>query len=205
MSTIKILNAFLLAVAGAATLPVYGQQAIDTAELSENKVVVNDVSKAEVAGKTFLAGTIINASVQKLCSTVLDYSNYPSFMPNTEKTDIVFASDDYSLVDMHLKLPLGKTKKYRLKLEPKTSPQTCQLSWKLVPWAGLTPDETIADTTGYWQFSPDPANKNRTIVKYLVYADPGHVPFGLGWIVDLMSKDSLPKTLEALRTRVALR
>jgi hypothetical protein len=36
-----------------------------------------------------------------------------------------------------------------------------------------------------------------------VYADPGPVPFGFGWIVDMMSKRSLPRTLEALRARAA--
>lgn len=45
--------------------------------------------------------------------------------------------------------------------------------------------------------------RGKTVVQYYVYTDPGSVPLGAGWIVDSMSKDSLPKTLEALRARAA--
>jgi hypothetical protein len=179
----------------------YAQQAIDVSGLSENQVATMDVSKPDRAGKTFIAATIINAPMQKLCSIILDYPNYPNFMPNTDKTKVVQATDEFSVVDMTLKLPLGKIKRYRLKLEPKTSAQSCHLAWKLIPWDELKPDETIADTSGYWQLTPQASNPNKTVVEYFVYADPGPVPFGLGWIVDIMSKFSLPKTLEAVRNR----
>jgi hypothetical protein len=172
---------------------------IDVARLSESQVAITDVSKAGVAGKSFLAATIIDAPVTQLCSIILNFPAYPSFMPNTDKTVVVQASDAYSLVDMTLKLPLGKIKKYRLRMEGKSSAQSCHLGWKMVPQAELKPEETIADTTGYWELALHPENKNKTVVKYFVYSDPGPVPMGLGWVVDSLGKDSLPKTLEALR------
>jgi ABC-type sugar transport system substrate-binding protein len=52
---------------------------------------------------------------------------------------------------------------------------------------------------------PLAAARGKTGVRYLVYTDPGPVPMGFGWIVDSMSKDSIPKMLEALRARVAQR
>lgn len=199
MPTIKILLILALVPCGSAY--AFTQQAIDVNGLSENQVVTIEVGKPDDTGKTFVAATVINAPAQKICSIILNYPDYPSFMPNTDKTKVIQATDDYSVVDMTLKLPLGKIKRYRLKLEPKTSRQTCRLAWKLIPWEELKPDETIADTSGYWQLTPHPSNANKTIVEYFVYADPGPVPFGFGWIVDILSKYSLPKTLEAVRNK----
>lgn len=196
------ITALAFIIFSAANIHANTPQTIDTNGLSENQITITDLSKPEQAGKTFFAATIMNAPMQKLCSTILDFPDYPSFMPNTDKTKVLYSSDDYSIVDMTLKLPLGKIKKYRLKLEPKTNQQSCQVFWKLIPWDELKPEETIADTTGYWQLTSFPSNKNKTIVEYFVYADPGPIPFGLGWIVDIMSKQSLPRTLEAVRDKV---
>jgi hypothetical protein len=174
---------------------------IDASRLSETAVEINDVSQSGAAGKSFIAGTIIDAPIAKLCPIIENYADYPSFMPNTDKTVIVQATDAATVVDMTLKLPLGKIKKYRLRMEAKNGAQACHLSWKMVPRPELTPEETIADTSGYWDLAPLASNKNKTVVKYFVYSDPGPVPMGLGWIVDSLGKDSLPKTLEALRNK----
>jgi len=75
-----------LVVGACSDVFAYAQQAIDVSGLSENQVATVDVSKPDRAGKTFIAATIINAPIQKLCSIILDYPNYPNFMPNTDKT-----------------------------------------------------------------------------------------------------------------------
>ncbi|UOD33125.1 hypothetical protein INH39_16665 [Massilia violaceinigra] len=175
---------------------------IDTAKLTETEVALADVSRAGQPGKAFMAATIINAQVPKLCAMIQDYAAYPSFMPNVDKVAVV-RKEDAAQVDMTLKLPLGKVKKYRLRMEPKVSAAQCQLSWKMLPWPGVSAEEAIADTTGYWLLVPHALDKNKTVVKYMVYTDPGPVPMGLGWIVDSMSRGSMPKTLEALRQRAA--
>jgi hypothetical protein len=177
------------------------RQTIHTNELSESQIAMVDVSKARQPGKAFMAATIIDAPVSKLCSIILNFSGYPGFMPNVDKALVTRGAGDWSLVDMTLKLPLGKIKKYRLKMTSSVGAATCELSWKQVPWEGLKQEETIADTTGYWLLAPHAADKGKTVVKYFVYTDPGPVPMGLGWIVDSMSKDSIPKTLESLRNK----
>jgi hypothetical protein len=175
-------------------------QSIDAKTLSEQQVTIVDTSKPAAPGKTFLAATVMNAPLQQLCAIIQDYPQYPHFMPNTADTRVVPGSADITFIDLTLSLPLGKTKKYRLQMEPKVSEQSCRLAWKLVP-SGLRIEETIADTVGYWQLTPHPTDSHKTVVEYQVYADPGPVPFGFGWIVDMMSKRSLPRTLEALRER----
>ncbi len=176
--------------------------ALDVSKLNETSVQMVDQSRAGVAGKTFEAGTIINATTQKLCATIQNYADYPSFMPNTAKASASKQGDDATLVEMTLHLPLGKVKKYRLKMSPSLRAGSCSLTWKLVPWEGLKPDETILDTVGYWELTPLAGNANKTIVKYHVFTDPGPVPLGFGWIVDSLSKDSIPKMLDALRSKV---
>ncbi|WP_295994015.1 SRPBCC family protein [Rugamonas sp.] len=176
-------------------------QSIAAERLSEDRVDVAEVQRASPAGKTYDAVTIIAAPVAELCAIVQDYGAYPAFMPNTAGTTIVSSEDGHAVIDMTLSLPLGKSKRYRLQLDAKRGGDNCQLSWKLVARADLAPADTIADTSGYWMFTPLPANHGKSVVEYYVYADPGPVPFGLGWIVDIMSKKSLPDTLEALRGR----
>ncbi|MEC5159693.1 MULTISPECIES: hypothetical protein [unclassified Janthinobacterium] len=198
----KIAAVLLPACLLAGPVPAAAEPGIDTATLSESKVAMLDASQAGAAGKSFLAATIIDAPLPALCAIIQDFSGYPGFMPSVAKT-VVTRGADATLVDMTLKLPMGKSKRYRLKMDAKSSAQLCQLSWKMLPSAGLTPDQTIADTTGYWQLTPAPADKRKTVVKYFVYTDPGPVPIGMGWIVDSLSKDSLPKTLEALRAKAA--
>jgi hypothetical protein len=197
MHFVKATITFLLfACAGAA----HCADSIDVRKLSETGVTLVETSKEGSPGKSFAAGTIINAPLETLCAAVQDYASYPSFMPNTESTTVAMTAGSQAVIDVTLKLPMGKIKKYRLRMEPSVTPEACKLSWKQLPWRGLKAEETIADTYGYWLFTPGPS-AGKTVVRYVVYTDPGPIPFGLGWIVDSLSKDSIPQTLEALRKK----
>lgn len=198
LSAMAVAVALTMAPAFTATAQA---QSIAAERLSEERVDVAEVLRPAQPGKTYDAVTIIAAPVAQLCAIVQDYGSYPAFMPNTAETRVVSSDDGHAVIDMTLSLPLGKTKRYRLQLDAKHSGENCQLSWKLLPRADLAEADTIADTTGYWMFTPLPANHGKSVVEYYVYADPGPVPFGFGWIVDIMSKKSLPSTLEALRGR----
>jgi hypothetical protein len=178
-----------------AALPAFPARAA-----SGETVTVSEMPQTAATGKTVLATTAMNTPPHKLCAIVQDYGAYGRYMPNTRSAVVVAApAPGQVLVDMTLDLPLGKVKRYRLQLDAQAGPASCQLSWKLVPRDDLKAEDTIGDTSGYWKFTQQPANEAASVVEYFVYADPGPVPFGLGWIVDMMSKRSLPATLEALR------
>jgi hypothetical protein len=196
---------FSRAVLVSCLLPVSALAAdpIDLKSLADKEVRVLDVSKPGSSGKSFVAATIVNAPVQDVCKLLQQYESYPAFMPNTHSTKVTHSTATHSLVDVTLKLPMGKIKKYRLRMEPQVSTASCVLAWKQVPWPGVRQEETITDTTGQWQLMPHGAG--RTAIRYSVYTDPGPIPFGLGWIVDSLSKDSIPQTLEAVRSRAAKR
>jgi len=190
------MNAAILLLALAAA-----PQAPDIAALEGGATRVSAAPSGGLPGKAFTAWTLIPASVPRLCAMVQDYPSYASYMPNTKSALPVGTGDGFVLVDMTLALPLGKEKKYRLRLEQEQPDAgQCKLAWRLVP-TGLAAADTIADTTGYWLFTPAAGDSGKTLVEYHVYADPGPVPFGFGWIVDMMSKRSLPRTLEALRAQ----
>lgn len=192
------LSLLLLGCCGA----VQAADPVDLRKLSESAVTLVETTKPGSAGKSFVAATIINAPVESLCALIQDYADYPSFMPNTESAKVAMATAGRAVVDVTLKLPMGKIKKYRLGMEATVTPDACTVAWKQLPWRGLKAEETIADTYGYWQFTPA-ATPGKAVVKYVVYTDPGPIPFGLGWIVDSLSKDSIPQALEGLRKRAA--
>lgn len=190
----------LLGGACVATAASGAEPSLDAAPSVEIKPAPVPVGRA---GQAFVATTTMQAPVSKICALLQDYRSYPRFMPNTEQVQIGASSPDFTVLDMTLKLPLGKIKKYRLRMEPKVSAQSCQLSWTMLPWEGLPAEQTIADTRGSWQLSAVPGHAQATWVKYTVYTDPGPVPLGLGWIVDSLSKNSIPQTLEAVRQRAS--
>jgi ribosome-associated toxin RatA of RatAB toxin-antitoxin module len=194
-ATISLL---LLACASAAQ----AADPIDARKLTESGVTLVETTKEGSAGKSFAAGTIMSVPMDTLCTLVQDYESYPSFMPNTESAKVAMATPTRAVVDVTLKLPMGKIKKYRLEMAPTVTAESCTVAWKQLPWRGLKAEETIADTRGYWQFTPAPV-AGKTIVKYVVYTDPGPIPFGLGWIVDSLSKDSIPQALEGLRKKAS--
>jgi hypothetical protein len=179
-----------------------GAAELDPASLSEASVTTIELPSTGAPGKTWQAGTVIAAPMIKLCALIQDYPRYPAFMPNMARTVVVQSDAQGTQADFTLKLPLGKTKQYRLQMTPTVSAQSCRLSWKLLQRPDLKPEDTIADTRGYWLLTPLPADPAKTLLRYEVYSDPGPVPTGLGWIVDMLGKDSLPKTLEAVRAQV---
>ncbi|MBI3229447.1 MAG: hypothetical protein HYZ45_04445, partial [Burkholderiales bacterium] len=96
----------------------FAYAAIDFNHLSESEVALEE--QPAKAGKAFAAGTIINAPMAKVCATIQDFAHYPEFMPNTSKVVVAPQADKSALIDVTLSLPLGKTKKYRLKMTPRS-------------------------------------------------------------------------------------
>ncbi|PLY39901.1 hypothetical protein CSZ94_23805 [Janthinobacterium sp. ROICE36] len=127
--------------------------------------------------KTLLFALAACCPLATVCAAIQDFAGYPQFMPNVDK----------------------------IKVTPAGGGASCSLAWKRVPMEGVKVEDTIADTSGYWQLLPDPLDAGAAAVKYQVYTDSGPVPMGLDWIVDSMSRDSIPKMFDALRLRVAAR
>jgi ribosome-associated toxin RatA of RatAB toxin-antitoxin module len=168
--------------------------------IQKKEILVRERSTNGKTGKAFEAVTIMEAQRAVIQDIVLDYAKYPEFMPNVSGLEILQQDETTAMLSYLLTLPLGKTKKYRVKMtasEP--DPKTSLIQWQLEPWPELKPAETIQDTTGFWRI--EELDVNHSLVLYHVYTDPGKIPFGLGWIVDILSKDSVPEVLAKTRER----
>ena len=165
-----------------------------------HEVLVRERPTNGKPGKAFEAVGIIEAKREVIRDIVMDYPSYPEFMPNVSRIEILQQEESTAVLNYTLALPLGKIKKYRVKLEAsEPDDHTLLIQWQLQQWPGLHPKETIRDTTGFWRI--EELDAKRSLVLYHVYTDPGKVPFGLGWIVDLLSKDSVPEVLLQTKER----
>ena len=81
--------------------------------------------------------------------------------------DIVEENGNESVLNYTLTLPMGKIKKYRLRIfVTETEGQISLIRWQLKEWPGLKTAETIMDTNGYWRIKEK--TKNRSLVLYHV-------------------------------------
>jgi ribosome-associated toxin RatA of RatAB toxin-antitoxin module len=168
--------------------------------LQGGKTLVKEVPDEVKGYRTFLAHAVIAAPLAKIYGVLIDFAAYSDFMPNVEKVVVRAADQQGARLDYHLGLPMGVKKRYRLKMTYKIAADAAEISWQLIPWPKLSPSETIRDTSGYWRLTRLAGDK--TLVEYLVRTDPGDIPFGAGWIVDVLTKGSLPDILESTRKRV---
>jgi ribosome-associated toxin RatA of RatAB toxin-antitoxin module len=168
--------------------------------VAQGDIVVREIDAGGGKGRTFEAIGLIKASRNNVLKVLKDYEKYPEFMPNVSRVEIVEQNGSAAVLNYTLSLPLGKIKKYRLKIsENAPENQVSILEWQIQPWPELKRAETITDTTGYWRI--EEKGENQSLVLYHVYTDPGPIPFGLGWIVDVLSKDSVPKALLQTKKR----
>jgi uncharacterized membrane protein len=144
---------------------------------------------------------MFNTPKDKVVEVISDFADYPKFMPNVERIDILEQKDSQSIINYYLDLPLGKKKRYRLSLLREDQGEVTVIQWKMLDWPEVPSDERIGNTTGYWVLSP--IHNSQTLVRYHVYTDPGDVPFGLGWIVDFMSGRAIPDVLKNTREYAA--
>ena len=170
--------------------------------LSSGDVVLRKVTNGKKGAKTFEAVGLIKATVSDVYQVLVKFEDYPKFMPNVSKCEVLKRTDDTAILNYTLSLPLGKVKKYRLKMTFQNEKSRGTLKWKLIEWQGLKKSETIEDTTGYWLLEEYPEKAGHIIALYHVYTDPGPIPLGLGWIVDILTKNSIPDVMIKTRKRV---
>lgn len=172
------------------------------ASITEGKIVVRKVAGAGKNTEEYEAVGLIAGTVEEVSGVLADYEKYSEFMPNVKKMTIRHSADGVDIVDWQLSLPMGYVKRYRLKCWVKREDDRIQRFWKKVPWRGLAADETIVDTYGQWTLEPFPGQTNQVLAYYRVYTDPGRVPLGTGWIVDILSRNSVPNIIRSTGKRV---
>jgi len=170
--------------------------------ISRGTIIVRKIPGHSGNLQEYEAMGLIEGTVEDVSRILTDYAKYPEFMPNIKEASVRYSTEDGFVVDYKLGLPMGFNKKYRLRYRVRKEANKVQLLWKNLPLAGVKPKETIIDTWGQWMLETYPGNDRQVLAYYRVYTDPGKIPIGFGWIVDFMSKDSIPKVIEHTKRRV---
>ena len=140
---------------------------------------------------------IINQDISKVFDAIENFDNYPEFMPRFDYAESIEVSDSLISYIFHITLPMNIKYKYKIKMKRYKSNSYAWLAWETIPWEG----NSINETWGQWYLTPYNDN-NKTLVQYQVYTDPGYIPFGFEWIINIMSEKSLPETVKNLKTWV---
>ena len=146
-------------------------------------------SEIKGPGRHYHGYILINASVQDVYNVVKDFQSYPQFMPHIVNVDAI-PTDRGTNFRYFLQLPLGVEYQYEISNQSYVSPNEAWLTWKISSWE----ENNIEDTWGQWMLTPY-KDSSSTLVQYQVYTDLGYIPFGLGWVVDFLTKYSLPEVL----------
>ncbi|MCP4691421.1 MAG: hypothetical protein GY859_25480 [Desulfobacterales bacterium] len=170
--------------------------------IEKGEVIVREAPCDKKTGRAFEAIGLVETNISELYRILVTFEEYPSFMPNLDKLDVLYQDASRATLNYTLGLPMGKVKKYRLSMRFERRDDGADLQWEMIDWPGVEPSESIHDTTGYWRLRSYPDKKGYVIAVYHVYTDPGPIPFGLGWIVDVLTKSSVPDVLINTRERV---
>ena len=170
--------------------------------LAQGEIIVRDLSTDQKAGKTVEAIGLIKAGIDDVYQVLLNFEDYNEFMPNVAEVAIFKKDSNNAILNYTNELPLNKVKKYRLDMSYQKKKNEAMFKWEMIEWPGLRKSETINNTTGYWLLKNYPDKHNHIIALYHVYSDPGPVPLGLGWIVDILTYNSVPEIVINTRARV---
>ena len=170
-------------------------------EIQAGKVILRAIPSPGLEGRTYEAVGTLAGTLDEAIKVVTDYRHFPEFMPRTQRTVVIDESDDVSLVEQYLKLPLGVHKRYRLRYTLRRGAEGFRVDWVKVPWPEVPLSHSVVDTSGYWQITR--FGEGRLLAVYHVYTDPGRVPLGMKGLALSLSKHEIPKVIERVRQRLA--
>jgi len=174
--------------------------AAEKSEVSRGKIVLRAVASPGLKGKAFEAIGTLPGTLDEVLAVVLDYRHYDAFMPRIERTVVTDEEPLIALVELHLKLPLGLSRRYRLRYTARMGTDGFRVDWVKVPWPEVPPSHTVVDTSGHWLVVR--TDDGGLLGLYHVYTDPGRVPLGMKGLALSLSKHDLPKVIEAVRSRL---
>jgi len=175
---------------------------LERAEILKGKVVLRELPNPGRQGRTYEAIGVLPGSLEEALAAITDYRHYPEFMPRVERTVVTDESDSVSLVEQHLKLPLGVSRRCRLRYAVQRGDDGFRVEWEKVPWPEVPLSQSIAETSGHWQVGR--FDQGGLLALYHVYTDPGRVPLGMKGLALSFSKHEVPKVLDKVRQRLRL-
>ena len=180
--------------------PIVLSSAEQVEVLEKGKIILRSVANPGLKGRTYEAIGTLPGSLDEVLAVVLDYRHYHEFMPRVERTVVTDESPTVSVVEQHLKLPLGISRRYRLRYTVRSGADGFRVDWVKVPWPEVPLSRSVVDTSGHWQVAR--TSDGRLLAVYHVYTDPGRIPLGMKGLAFSLSKQDLPKIIERVRERL---
>ena len=164
-------------------------------KIESGKIVTIKTNKDYGDGLHYQVYGIVDANLDEVFNAIENFDDYKEFMPRFEHAEPIMIADSLIAYIFNITLPMKIKYKYKIKIKKSITKSIAWLAWETIDWE----ENSIEETWGQWYLEPYGASKNKTLIQYQVYTDPGYIPFGFAWIIDLLTKSSLPETVENLK------
>lgn len=169
-------------------------------DILKGSVIIRVVADPGQPGRTFEAVGTLPCGLDEAFAVITDYRRYPEFMPRVAQAVVKDEGDAGAVVEIRLSLPLGQSRRYRLKYESVRMEEGFVVAWRKVPWPELPGNQTVKDTSGRWLVRTFDAGG--LLASYRVRTDPGPIPLGLDGVAEVLGKRSMADVISNLRRRV---
>jgi len=157
------------------------------AKISKGKVILREV-KGQGEARSCQAIAVVKAPPAKVMAFLRDYPSYVKYMPHLKDIKVSW-NGNMATNSYQLKIALTNVA-YKLNI--------LHYGNSALEWEYISGD--IRDTNGYYHLHP--FNDGQwTLVDYNVYTDPG-MPIPQ-FIINLLTRNSMPDVIEAIRKAVA--
>ena len=159
----------------------------EMAKIVDGKVILREV-KGQGEARSCQAIAVVKAPPAKVMASLRDYPSYVRYMPHLKDIKVSW-NGNMAVNTYKLKIALSNVA-YTLNL--------LHYGSSVIEWEYVSGD--IRDTNGYYHLHP--FNDGQwTLVDYNVYTDPG-MPIPQ-FIINLLTRNSMPDVIEAIRKAVA--
>ena len=134
-----------------------------------------------------------SGSIDSLFSAITDFDSYPEFMPHVVNTKIIKTDGKDTVLEYQVEFFYGFTKRYKLLMTEREIDGRLYLFWEKIPWDELYAIQTIQDTHGYWELRK--LDDGGSLIVYRTYIDPGLIPYGVNYLIDILVEASLPEII----------
>ena len=146
-------------------------------------------------GKHYQVYGMVNNPPKNVFKAVENFDDYQYFMPRFKSAEQVELTDTLISYIFSIELPMNINYQYKIKVHKSLEKSVYWLAWETIGWE----ENSIEETWGQWYLQPYGDYNQQTLIHYQVYTDPGYIPLGFKWVVDILTKGSLPKTVGNLK------
>ena len=190
-----ILSTFVFGYSEKPFFPIFKITNATIQDLESGNIVVIETEKDYGDAKHYQVYGIIDANLNEVFDAIENFDDYPHFMPRFDFVEPLETSDTLRSYIFNIKLPMSIKYKYKIKIKKSVTDTISWLAWETIDWE----ENSIEETWGQWYITPYGELKKQTLVQYQVYTDPGYIPFGFEWIINVLTKGALPETVENLK------